>query len=54
MNDKKRNRLRLRQRMIEAQTVIFRRRGYAPQIARKMAREFTDQMCSAIMKKESR
>jgi hypothetical protein len=52
VNLRQRNRRDLRHRMQNAQYIIFRRKGYAPGIAKKMAREFTDQLCKQITSRE--
>ena len=48
MNEKKKNRRDLRNRLQRAQYVIYLRKGYAPGIARKMAREKTDEVCRMV------
>lgn len=48
MNEKQKDRRQLRNRMQRAQEVIFRRKGYRPSIAKKMAREFTDKICKQV------
>lgn len=48
MNDKKKNRRNLRNRLQRAQQVILKRLGYSPGLAKRMARIATDKTCAEV------
>jgi hypothetical protein len=54
MNEKKKNRRDLRNRLQRAQIIILRRKGWPLGSARKMAREYADKICAEIKKKNDR
>jgi uncharacterized protein YhaN len=48
MNEKKKNRRELRNRLQRAQEAIYKKKGYRPALAQKMAREFCDMVCKKV------